>query len=90
MNLLTTVYRNGIVNQTQIVGDVDDPENRTLIQLIWNGKIQATDIGLNSKPSDHSGTIEDYRAIYLNGIMIVKSGKVFPRAKSWWQFWRQC
>jgi hypothetical protein len=84
MNILTTVYRNGIVNQVQIVEDLDDQDNKTHTQLIWNGQIRAMVVGLNREPSEHGGTIKNYKAIYLNGIMIVKHGKVWPRR--WWQF----
>lgn len=84
MNLLTTVYNNGIVNQVQITNDLDDLDNQTLVQLIWNGKIQAIVVGLNHEPHEYGGDIKNYRAIYLNGIMIVKHGEVWPRPKKWW------
>ena len=84
MNILTTVHNNGIVNQCQIIHDLDDPDNKTQVQLIWNGEIHATHIGLNSEPGPHGGKIKNYRAIYLDGIMVVKNGKPYPR--KWWEF----
>lgn len=93
MNILTCVHNNGIVNQYQIVEDLDDQENKTQIQVIWNGEVHCTVVGLNSFPVQHSSTanrwlIKNYRAIYLNGILIAKDGKVYPTKKRWWQFWR--
>jgi len=89
MNILTLVHKNGVVNQVQIVNDLEDEENKTQTQLIWNGQIHCTVVGLNNKPSVHNNMqniwrIDDYRAIYLNGIMVVKHGKVWPR-KKWFQ-----
>jgi len=86
MNFLTTVHNNGIVNRFQIVNNLEEPENKTQIQLIWNGQIHCTVIGWNSYPVLHSQRqniwwIKDYRAIYLDSIQIVKHGKIWPRRK---------
>lgn len=86
MNILTTVHKNGIVNQVQIVSDDEDRQNKTLVQLIWNDEIHGTVVGLNKEPVTHSNCsnrwlIKDYRAVYINGIMIVKNGKVWPRRR---------
>jgi hypothetical protein len=87
MNLITLVHKNGIVNQFKITDNEKMPENDTLVQVIWNGQIHGTIVGLNEEPTKHSDfantwLIKDYRAIYLNGVMIVKGGKVWPR-KRW-------
>lgn len=87
MNTLTTVHNNGIVNRVQIVEAVDDQGNKTQVQLIWNGLIQCTVVGQNEEPIVHGAhankwSIRDFRAIYLDGIMIVKRGRVWPR-KRW-------
>lgn len=86
MNLLTLVHKSGIVNQFQIVNDLEDTENKTQVQLIWNRQIHCTVIGLNQDPDVHNEQqntwhIKDYRAVYLNGIQVVKHGKVWPRRK---------
>ena len=82
MNTLTTVYKNGIVNHVNVC---DDPaeNNGNHTQLIWNGTLQYYTVGLNSKEIEDKcmikSDIKDYRAIYFNGIMVVKNGKVWPR-----------
>jgi len=81
MNLLTTVHNNGIVNQYQIVSECDDLENDTLVQIVWNNKFQGYILGLNPSPQKLQGSIKKYRAAYLNGVMIVKDGEVYPRKK---------
>ena len=87
MNTLICVHKNGIINQYQIIGDANELDNNTLAQVVWNGQIHGTIVGLNKDPVRHSALqntwlIKNYRAIYLNGIMIVKGGKVWPR-KRW-------
>ena len=89
MNRLTMVHKNGIVNDYEI-SPVDSLSNNNLVQLIWNDKINFKIKGLNCKGSvienpSSNANISNYRAIYLNGIMIVKNGKVYPK-KSWWKF----
>ncbi len=83
MNILTLVHINGIVNRYQIVNNLNDISNKTQTQLIWNGQIHCTIIGLNQEPLNYNEQnkwlIKNYRAIYLDNIMIVKSGKVWPR-----------
>lgn len=84
MNTLTTVHKNGIVSRYQIVNDVSDPGNKTQTQLIWNDEIHCIVIRLNTDPVIHDDkqnvwSICDYRAIYLDNILIVKGGKVWPR-----------
>jgi len=89
MNILTAVYDSGVVNQYQIVNDIDDQENKTQTQLIWNGQIHCIVVGLNENPTtyntENKWMIKHYRAIYLNGIMIVKNGNVWPPKRRWWQ-----
>lgn len=89
-NLLMIVHKNGIVNQYQILGDIDKPENDTLVQVLWNGQIHGIIVGLNSEPTSHSDfsntwLIKDTRAVYLNGVMIAKHGKAWPR-NPWYRF----
>ncbi len=91
MNLLTTVNNNGIVSNFQIHDKSFDPENPTMIQLIWCDMIRCTCMGVNNEPVTYSSVsntwyIKNYRAIYLNGIMIVKHGEVWPRRYWWWPF----
>lgn len=91
MNILTLVHLNGIVNQYQVIQDLDDPDNLTLCQFIWNDMINCYVVGLNKEPIEHAPGkntfhIKDYRAIYLNGIMIVKNGKVYPKKPWYWRF----
>lgn len=85
MNLLTTVHNNGIVTVYQIAMNQHDAHNRTQVQLIWNEEIHCTIIGLNSEPDvhDHKSiwSIRKYRAIYINGIMIVQHGRVWPKKR---------
>ncbi len=91
MNLLTTIHNNGIVNRVQIVDNVNQPDNKTQTQLIWNGQIHCIVVGLNTDAAVYNEAnvwlIKDFRAIYLDGIMIVKDGRVFPPRRPKWKFW---
>jgi hypothetical protein len=85
MNLLTLVHKNGIVNQFQIKDSTEfSGANLTLIQLIWNNKINYKIVGLNENELEEqcgetTSNIKDYRAVYLNGVLIVKNGNVYPK-----------
>lgn len=85
MNLLVTVHKNGVVNQFQIVENTRALADKTQVQLIWNDQIHCTIIGQNYTTTVHDTKnrwlIKHYRAIYLNGIQIVKHGKVWPRQR---------
>lgn len=88
MNDILMVYKNGIINQYQISNG--DDNSKTLCQVVWNGMLQGTIHGMNREPTEHHATkntwyIKDYRAIYLNGVMIVKDGEVYPKKKK--RFW---
>ncbi len=70
-HIVTTVYKNGIVNVIKHYGDG--------IQIVWNGYLQ-----LVSKTAFDHNTVEkcdikNYRAIYVDGVMVVKNGRVWPR-----------
>jgi len=80
MNTLLMVHNNGVVNQYEVVSD-----NDTLPQIIWNGHLHCTLREAGGKEhtyGTHSQwSIKLFRAIYLNGVMIVKHGKVYPRKR---------
>lgn len=82
MNTLITVHKNGIVNQFQISNTINDAntgqENKNQEQVIWNGEFKAITFGVNEEPSELKGEIKDFRAIYLDGVLIVKNGNVYP------------
>ena len=53
--------------------------NQTLNQIIWNNELKVVTYGLNNEASEIVSNIKSYRAIYINGILIVKNGKVYPK-----------
>lgn len=81
MNTLTTIHNNGIVNQCEITHHPNNKEDKNLTQVIWNGELRYHTIGLNSVEDEClvSTPVENFRVVYLNGVMIVKNGKVWPR-----------
>ena len=70
-HIITTVHNNGIVN---VQGHYDDG-----IQIIWNNQLNLVSKTAKKYEAFERCDIRKFRAIYVDGVMVVKNGKVWPR-----------
>ncbi len=69
---VTTVHKNNIVNVIKHHGDG--------VQIIWRGTLNLVSETALRHDTVEKCDIKNFKAIYVDGVMVVKNGKVWPRS----------
>jgi len=70
-HIVTMVHKNGIVNVVKHYADG--------VQIIWRGNLNLVSKTALDHDCVEKVDIKNFRAIYVDGVLVVKNGKVWPR-----------